>query len=141
MSSPPPRTGLQSALAWLWKITGHQVIGGLVTAGNPRRDRPPLRHERQRQRSSSRRGSRQCTSEYDLLEQHNDPRYDATDRARTTVPGSHRGGSHRRPGARRNWPAAVDRGGLWVPVIARGVNRLPGIRVARRRPSPVPGCA
>ena len=33
MSSPPPRTGLQSALASLWKITGHQVIGGLVTAG------------------------------------------------------------------------------------------------------------
>jgi hypothetical protein len=33
MSSPPPRTGLQSALAWLWKITSHQVIGGLVTAG------------------------------------------------------------------------------------------------------------
>lgn len=33
MSSLPPRTGLHSALAWLWKITGHQVIGGLVTAG------------------------------------------------------------------------------------------------------------
>jgi hypothetical protein len=33
MSSPPPRTGLHSALAWLWKITSHQVIGGLLTAG------------------------------------------------------------------------------------------------------------